>query len=133
MAQQQFDLNNLRPPNISGKNIKYIIITLLVVIFLWSSWFTVEPEEAGVIQRFGKYVRTVDPGLNFKLPFGIETITKVPVKRQLKEEFGFKTEEAAIRTRYVSGNFKDESLMLNEGDDAEAKPNIMLHDNNNEG
>lgn len=112
MAQQQFDLNNLRPPNISGRSVKLFIVGILILIFLWSSWFTISPEEVGVVQRFGRYVRTVDPGLNFKIPFGIETMTKVPVKRQLKEEFGFRTANADIRTQYVQGDFSDESLML---------------------
>ncbi len=109
---QQFDLNNLRPPNISGKSVKLIVVLVGIIIFLWTTMFTVSPEEVGVIQRFGKYSRTVQPGLNFKIPFGVETMTKVPVKRQLKEEFGFKTAEADIRTRYTKGSFKDESLML---------------------
>jgi modulator of FtsH protease HflK len=113
MAQQPFDINSLKPPNISFKSIRLIIIGVLALIFLWSSWFTISPEEVGVILRFGKYSRTVDPGLNFKIPFGIEDMIRVPVKRQLKEEFGFKTEEAGIRTVYArGGNFKSESLML---------------------
>jgi membrane protease subunit HflK len=44
-----------------------------------------------VVQRFGKYLKEVPPGLNFKLPLGIDTATIVPVKRQLKQEFGFAT------------------------------------------
>ena len=111
MAQQQFDLNNLRPPNVSGKTVRFIVIVFVLIAFLWSTWFTISPEEVGVILRFGKYSRSVEPGLNFKLPW-IETVTKVPVKRQLKEEFGFRTIEAGVRTSYSTGNFKDESLML---------------------
>jgi membrane protease subunit HflK len=53
--------------------------------------YTVGPESVGVIQRFGRVVGTVGPGLRFKLPFGIDTVTIVPVKRQLKMEFGFGT------------------------------------------
>lgn len=112
MADQKFDFNDLKPPNISGKSIKLIIIGLLAIIFLWSSWFTISPEEVGVVLRFGKFSRTVNPGLSFKIPFGIEVMTKVPVKRQLKEEFGFKTASADVRTQYVRGGFEDESLML---------------------
>ena len=111
MAEQQFDLNKLRPPNISGKSVRLVVILFVVIAFVWSSWFTISPEEVGVILQFGKYSRTVDPGLNFKLPW-IEDIIKVPVKRQLKEEFGFQTQTADIRTTYVRGNFKNESLML---------------------
>jgi membrane protease subunit HflK len=88
------------------------VIGLIVIIFLASSVFTVNPEEVGVIQRFGKFTRTVSPGLNFKLPFGIETVKKVPIERQLKEEFGFRTKTAGIRTTYDPRAFREESLML---------------------
>jgi len=86
------------------------LVILLVV--LGSVWFTVEPEEVGIVLRFGRYDRAAQPGLNFKLPFPIETVLKVPVQRQLKEEFGFRTASAAIRTRYEVGDFSRESLML---------------------
>ena len=56
--------------------------------------YTVGPESVGVIQRFGRFIGTVGPGLRFKLPFGIDTVTIVPVKRQLKMEFGFGTARA---------------------------------------
>jgi modulator of FtsH protease HflK len=86
------------------------LVILLVV--LGSVWFTVEPEEVGIVLRFGRYDRAAQPGLNYKLPFPIETVQKVPVQRQLKEEFGFRTASAAIRTRYEVGDFSRESLML---------------------
>jgi len=57
--------------------------------------YTVGPESVGVIQRFGKFVGTVGPGLRFKLPFGIDTVTILPVKRQLKMEFGFSSAGAS--------------------------------------
>ncbi|MCF8039221.1 MAG: hypothetical protein K9K79_07880, partial [Desulfohalobiaceae bacterium] len=44
----------------------------------WTAWFTVQPEETGIVQRFGKVLRTAGPGLHFKLPFGIETARMVP-------------------------------------------------------
>ena len=46
----------------------------------------------GVVQRFGKYVRTVEPGLHFKFPRGIEKVSKVKVRFVYKEEFGFQSE-----------------------------------------
>jgi membrane protease subunit HflK len=88
---------------------------LLLVILLWSTWFTVQPEETGVVQRFGAVVRTVGPGLHFKLPYGIERALLVPTARVLKEEFGFRTAatRAGQRTQYADNKaFKDESLML---------------------
>ncbi|MBD3226119.1 MAG: FtsH protease activity modulator HflK [Caldithrix sp.] len=111
-GSQQFNLNDLRPPNISGKMIRWIVVGIIVVIFLFSSWFTVNPEEVGVVMRFGKYSRTTNPGLHFKIPFGVESVYKVPVQRQLKQEFGFRTAQAGVRTQYSSSRFQDESLML---------------------
>ena len=107
-----FDLNKFRPPNFNMGILRLGIIILLLLIFVFSSFFTIDPEEVGVILRFGKYVRTVNPGLNFKIPFWIETLEKVPVERQLKEEFGFRTERAGVRTRYSGREFQEESLML---------------------
>ncbi|HSD50952.1 MAG TPA: FtsH protease activity modulator HflK [Candidatus Methylomirabilis sp.] len=90
-------------------------VLVLLAILVWSSWFTVQPEETGVVQRFGAVVRTVEPGLHFKLPYGIETVRLVPTARVLKEEFGFRTAAAVAgqRTQYADNKaFKDESLML---------------------
>ncbi|RMF56961.1 MAG: FtsH protease activity modulator HflK, partial [Calditrichaeota bacterium] len=107
-----FDLNDFRPPRIPMRLVRIGIIVVLGFIFLYSTFFTVGPEEEGVILRLGKYVRTVGPGLHFKLPLGIEALYKVPVQRQLKEEFGFRTVEAGVRTRYSTRNYDEESLML---------------------
>ena len=88
------------------------IIALVAVIVLASSWFTIEPEEVGLVLRFGRYVRQTEPGLHLKLPFPIETVLKVPVQRQLKEEFGFRTRAAGMRTRYSDEDLSKESMML---------------------
>ena len=65
-----------------------------------------------MILRFGEYTREVQPGLNFKWPMGVEAVYKVPVRTQLKEEFGFETLEAGVRSRFSDRNFEDVSLML---------------------
>ncbi len=106
------DLGNLKPPKISSSTIRWIAIGVVVLILLTTTFFTVDQDEVGVILQFGKYSRIADPGLNFKLPFGIETVTKVPVKRQLKLEFGFRTLEPGVRTQYARSGFQQESLML---------------------
>ena len=110
--EMQFDFSKFQFPNISLKTIGWVIIGVIIIIFLVSSVFTVNPEEIGVIQRFGKFTRVVSPGLNFKIPFGIETVKKVPVERQLKEEFGFRTKTAGVRTEYAGRVYQKESLML---------------------
>jgi len=68
-----------------------IAILALAVYGLWSAYYTVPSDSVAVVQRFGKYLKQVPPGLHFKLPLGIDTTTIVPVKRQLKQEFGFAT------------------------------------------
>jgi membrane protease subunit HflK len=109
---ETFDFPQIRVPKISPKLIKYGVIGFVLIILLFTSIFTVDPEEVGVILRFGRYTRTASPGLNLKLPLGIEQLEKVPIQRQLKEEFGFRTEEAGVRTRYSQANLLGESLML---------------------
>ncbi len=90
-----------------------IVIILIILLYLASSTFyTIKQDEVGVIQRFGKYSRTTQPGLHFKLPKGIEKITKVNVKRVATEEFGARTVTRRDRTRYSSGENLNESLML---------------------
>lgn len=88
-----------------------VLLIIVLVIFSWASFFQVEPEEVGVITRFGKYVREVEPGLNFKVPL-IETIVRVPVERQQKEEFGFRTVSAGVQSKFTKSGTADESLML---------------------
>lgn len=89
-----------------------IFAALAFLVLLWSSWYTVQPEETAVIQRFGRIIRTATPGLHFKIPFGVETVKLVPTARVLKEEFGFRTLAAGRRTKYERGDFSNESLML---------------------
>lgn len=60
----------------------------------WTSVYTVRAESEGVVLRFGRFKTTVTSGLHFKLPLGIDAVQLVPVKRQLKQEFGFGTPDA---------------------------------------
>lgn len=88
-----------------------VLIVLIVLIFGFTSFFQVETEEVGVITRFGKYDRTLDPGLHLKIPFA-ERLYKVPVERQQKQEFGFRTASPGVRSEYRKTGFEDESQML---------------------
>lgn len=100
-------------PRIPVRWIRYAAIGILAVILLATSIYQIKPEEIGVILRFGKFVRTSEPGLHFKLPFGIENLTRVPVQRQLKLEFGYRTTRPGIKSEYyVNEETKKESLML---------------------
>lgn len=101
-----------KPPNINFRSVGLVALGLLVILLLISMFYQVEPEAVGVVLTFGKYSHVTEPGLHIKLPYPIQTVTKVAVERQLKEEFGFRTEEAAVRTRYSAATFEGESLML---------------------
>jgi membrane protease subunit HflK len=90
-----------------------IVIALFLIYIGASCFYTVAVDEVGMVQRFGKYVRTTSPGLNFKLPSGIEKVTNVKVRYVYKEEFGFRTVKADVRTRYAAGDaYLTEALML---------------------
>ena len=91
---------------------KYILWGIVAVVVLSGTFFQIGPEEIGVITRFGKYTRDVDPGLNVKLPI-VETLYKVAVERQQKEEFGFRTlGSSGSHTDYSKVGTSSESLML---------------------
>jgi len=85
---------------------------LFILILLASAFYSVGPDELGVVQRFGKYTRTTKPGLHMKLPLGIEKATKVKVEHIFKEEFGFRTLKPGIKTQYAATKHYNESLML---------------------
>jgi membrane protease subunit HflK len=101
-----------KPPDINVRRLLPIVLGLIVLLAAWSSIFQIEPEEVGVVLTFGAYSREAPPGLNFKLPYPIQVVIKVPVQRQLKQEFGFETVRAAQRSVYSERNFEEESLML---------------------
>ncbi len=88
-------------------------LLVLLVIGAMSSYYIVQPEEEAVVKRFGRVIEIKEPGIHFKLPFGIDRVQPVPTARVLKEEFGFRTVGAEQRTRYRKDPaLLGESLML---------------------
>ena len=94
-----------------NKGIIPIIGIFMVIAILATGIYSTGPDEVGVIRRFGKYVRTTQPGLHLKIPI-LEKLSNVKVKYIFKEEFGFRTKEAGVVTRYSSRDYFEESLML---------------------
>lgn len=81
-----------RPPGGGGSGTILLAFGVFMLFFsMWSAYYTVPSDSVAVLQRFGMYLKEVPSGLHFKLPFGIDRVTIVPVKRQLKQEFGFST------------------------------------------
>ncbi len=87
--RQQERLSRL--PVSVGKLSLVLAVLVLVIWFVASGLFTVPTDSVAVLQRFGKHVKEVEPGLRFKIPFGVDEITTLQAKRQLKLEFGFGT------------------------------------------
>lgn len=81
-------------PGGSFLNFLWLLLLILFGFTAWTSVYTIPSDSVAIVKRFGKYAREVPPGLHFKFPFGIESATTVPVKRQLKQEFGFTTSGA---------------------------------------
>ncbi len=81
-----------------------------------SMFYTIEAEYQGVVLRWGRYSRTVEPGLRMKLPFGVDRVYRVPVRRQLKQEFGFGTSGASNPTQYSSSGEQDQERAMVTGD-----------------
>jgi membrane protease subunit HflK len=109
------DLNTRRP---SGGQIATIFIGGLLIVLLitalLTSYYTVGAESEGVVLRFGKFFNTVEPGLHFKLPFGIDAVTVLPTRRQLKLEFGFST--AGFTNPLQGGQDPEEEKSMVTGD-----------------
>jgi membrane protease subunit HflK len=104
----------IRVPRLPLGSLRLIVAVLVGLILILTTYYQIEPEEVGVVQLLGAYVRTTGPGPHLMLPFGIERVTKVPVQRQLKMEFGFRTTRAGIRSEFTADTpeLLGESLML---------------------
>lgn len=88
-----------------------LILAAIFLVVLGSSFYIVDETEQAVVTRFGKYLKTSDPGLQFKMPFGIDKNFNVPVKVVQTEQFGFTTIKAGRANEYRN-NVTSESSML---------------------
>ena len=104
------------PEFLRGGRILWVVAGILVIAGFGSSIYTVEAESEGVVLRFGKHVDTVPAGLHWKLPFGIEDVYVLPVKRQLKQEFGFGSEGATNDSQVSSRREQDQERSMVTGD-----------------
>ena len=102
-----------KPENPLASIGRILVIALILVIGwgVYQSFFKVAPQEVGVVLRLGKYARTVEPGLHFKIPF-IEDLFKVNVRQIQKQEFGFRTRYPGQKSSFDSRGYDMESLML---------------------
>jgi modulator of FtsH protease HflK len=102
-------ITRMKLPRLGQRAVLKIALVILGLAAAWDGFYLVGADEAGVVLTFGAYTRTAGPGFRLKLPFG-ETVTKVPVQRQLRQEFGFRTDPlTGVR---ATGAFADEATML---------------------
>jgi len=103
----------LRSSNSPPRRLIFMIAAFVVLVVVGlSSYYTVDPQEAAVIQRFGRYIGTAEAGLHFKIPFGVDTVTKIVTGQVLNSEYGYRTEKADVRSQFKEKGYEQESLML---------------------
>jgi membrane protease subunit HflK len=88
----------------------WIAIVVILGIYLATGIYTIGPSEEGLVKQFGRYVRTVDPGLHYHLPAPFESVVKINVLEVRKVEVGFRTISPAPNARYQT--VETEALML---------------------
>ena len=102
-----FDIPQIKIPQFKPSMILWIILLLLVVWILPGTFYFVEPDEEGVVTRFGKFNRTTSPGLHFKFPSPIEHAATPKIRQVQRAEIGFRASEGRPIQRVPA-----ESLML---------------------
>lgn len=101
-----------KSPGSSLRRIAAIVGAAAVLLIFLNSYYTVQPQETAVIQRFGKFIGTADSGLHFKIPFGVDTVTKVVTGQVLQREYGYRTTRPGLRSEFQQAGYESESLML---------------------
>ena len=111
---QQIEVNI---PDLFRKGfILWILVGIIAVVGFITSMYTVQAESEGVVLRFGKYLKTVDPGLQFKLPFGIDDVYVLPVRRQLKQEYGYGTPGGSNDNQFSESRTRNREKSMVTGD-----------------
>jgi modulator of FtsH protease HflK len=110
LRRSQDKLKTVLPGNLGGKGFALIALAA-VAIWGFSGFFRVEPDELGVVMRFGKYVRDARPGLNYHLPYPVESVLTPKVTRVNRIDIGMRLVED-LRRGTSMRNVPEESLML---------------------
>ena len=104
------------PDFIRNGLILWVLVAIAVLAGVVTSFYTVQAESQGVVLRFGKYLKTVDPGLRFKLPFGVDEVYVLPVRRQLKQEYGFGSLGGSNPSQFTERRTRDKEKSMMTGD-----------------
>jgi membrane protease subunit HflK len=100
------------PGRVSPRTVLIVVIAVVLIALISTAFYVVDPQEEAVVLLFGRFSRIEEPGLHFKLPFGIERNFNVGTERVYKMEFGFRTLSPGVATIYSSEDYSNESVML---------------------
>lgn len=100
-----------KKPKLTLGSVIFTIIIVIGLAILATSFFVVDETEQAVITRFGKYYKTLGPGLQLKFPFGIDKCYTVPTKIIQTEQFGFKTLKEGQNSKYLNGITKESTML----------------------
>lgn len=99
--------------HISPKLVLVVVVAAVLLLAGWTMAYTIPAESEGVVLRFGEFIAKKPPGLHFKIPFGVDSVRVVPVRRQLKQEFGFGTSGATNPWQSTqSSDWEDQKSMV---------------------
>lgn len=98
--------------NFSPRAVGVVIGVVVLFAIIVSSVFVVDQRETAVVLRFGRFLRSADEGLHFKLPFGIDRNINVETEQIKKLEFGYRTDRPGVQTVFSAQDYPDESVML---------------------
>jgi modulator of FtsH protease HflK len=110
LRRSQDKLRSVLPGNLGGKGLGLIVLAAIAIWGL-SGFFRVDPDELGVVLRFGKYVRDAKPGLNYHLPYPVESVLTPKVTRVNRIDIGMRLVED-LRRGTTMRDVPEESLML---------------------
>jgi len=97
--------------NRAKKWMKVGAVSVAAAVGLLTSCYMVPTDSSAVVKRLGKFSHIGNSGLNLKLPFGIDRVTKVPVRRIQNEEFGFRTLKHGVDSKYLGSSEIERGLV----------------------
>ena len=80
------------------------VVGLVGIVGVWQSFYTIDQESQGLVRRLGKYYEITEPGLHFKLPYGIDKVDEVPIRKVQKVEFGFRTLKSGVDSQIIGAD-----------------------------
>ncbi len=98
--------------SLKPRTVAAVAVVVAAAAFLGTSFFVVDTTERAVLTTFGQYTRTAEPGLHWKVPFGIQRNYNVRTEVVQVEEFGYRTDRAGLQTVYSSQEYPEEATML---------------------